>query len=177
MTPTCRDISFNAAMLASVQAGTKTQTRRLMRPQPIPASELGDEEYDGPTQYFVENGQVHTPAWYGSFPAPCPYGQPGDRLRIQEDPSSLLKIVSVRAEQVQSITEDDARAEGIVECEIPSGDGWPARIGYMVGPDEGKSLLAVSAVAAFRVLLTSIYPTAWDNNEWVWVIEFKRITP
>lgn len=171
---TTRDISFNEAMLASVKAGTKTQTRRLMRPQPVPASELGDEEYDGPPQYFVENGQVRTPARYGSWPVPCPYGEPGDLLRIQEEPSILLEIVSVRAERVQDINENDAIAEGL--------ESWleDMEVGYLryYKDYQDKEGGWDKPELSFRSLWESIYGLeSWNTNPWVWKVEFKSVQP
>lgn len=71
---------FKPEMVLAILRGDKTNTRRLVKPQPIPAAELGDEEYDGPRQFFIENGELRTPARYGSHPVPCPYGGPGDMI-------------------------------------------------------------------------------------------------
>ena len=75
----------------------------------------------------------------------------------------VLPLVSVRVERVQSITETDARAEGLRRTE----NGWTdGATGYDV----------TSARAAFRELWESIYGEAsWDANPWVWVAEWKDI--
>ena len=87
-----------------------------------------------------------------------------------------LEITSVRVERLQDISEADALAEGIVECPIPADDEGPRRIGYVVGPDDGKSGLSVTAVEAYRNLWESINgPGSWDANPWVWVVEFRRV--
>ena len=87
-----------------------------------------------------------------------------------------LKITSVRVERLQDISEADAMAEGIVECPIPADDEGPRRIGYMVGPDDGKSGLSVTPIQAYRDLWESINgPDSWTTNPWVWVVEFKRL--
>ena len=57
-----------------------------------------------------------------------------------------LGITAVRIEEVQDVSEDDARAEGF-ESISAFADYWDSING------EG----------------------AWDRNDWVWVIEFKRI--
>ena len=87
-----------------------------------------------------------------------------------------LEITSVRVERLQDISEADAMAEGIVECPIPADDEGPRRIGYMVGPDDGKSGLSVTPIQAYRDLWESINgPDSWTTNPWVWVVEFKRL--
>ena len=75
----------------------------------------------------------------------------------------VLPLVSVRVERVQSITETDARAEGLRRTE----NGWTdGATGYDV----------TSARAAFQELWASIYgQEAWDANPWVWVAEWKDI--
>lgn len=87
-----------------------------------------------------------------------------------------LEITSVRVERLQDISEADALAEGIVECPIPADDEGPRRIGYMVGPDDGKSGLSVTPIQAYRDLWESINgPESWAANPWVWAIEFRRL--
>lgn len=71
-------IIYSPPMVIAKLAGIKTQTRRMISPQPILTSQLGDEQHDGRKQYFVEDGKLRTPARYGSIEVRCPYGMPGD---------------------------------------------------------------------------------------------------
>lgn len=98
-------------------------------------------------------------------------------IHMPRDASRItLEITSVRVERLQDISEADAMAEGIVECPIPADDEGPRRIGYMVGPDDGKSGLSVTPIQAYRDLWESINgPDSWTTNPWVWVVEFKRL--
>ena len=135
--------------------GTKTQTRRVIKPQPTK-----------PLVYRTVRGRPELEYWYepdnGGIARAydCPYGQVGDRLRVKEtwatencynhlkpseipqsakifylatdgyDPFKmgivrpsifmprwasriLLEITEVRAEKLQSITEEDTKAEGV----------------------------------------------------------------
>ena len=88
----------------------------------------------------------------------------------------LLEITAVRVERLQDISEDQAKAEGIVGVAFRPDDGWPICTGYMVGPDDGKALLKTTATEAFAGLWESTGGD-WDANPWVWVVEFKRMTP
>lgn len=82
-----------------------------------------------------------------------------------------LEITDVRVERVQEISESDAKAEGLTQV----GDGlyhyW--RVGDWNGQDHaGYS----RPTAAFRALWSSINGDktgcSWQENPWVWVIEF-----
>jgi len=75
-----------------------------------------------------------------------------------------LEIVSVRAERLQNITDEDVTREGIV---------W----------DEGECppYLGTIARARFAHLWDSINAkrpgASWADNPWVWRIEFRRVRP
>lgn len=133
----------------------------------------------------------------------CPYGEPGDRLWVREtfahghqdagsdcgllyratDPGwddnnsglrwrpsihmprwasrILLEITAVRVERMQDISNEQARAEG-----------YPADR----EADTGGS--GLDAWLWFRSLWESINGAeSWAANPWVWVVEFKRVTP
>lgn len=79
----------------------------------------------------------------------------------------LLEITSVRVERLNAISEEDARAEGII-------DGG----GLNCGEPEpcGCANPEPDATDAFAYLWQSIYGQEnWNANPWVWVIEFKSI--
>ena len=88
----------------------------------------------------------------------------------------LLEITGVRVERLQDISEAQAMAEGIVGVAFRPDDGWPICTGYMVGPDDGKTGLQTTATKAFAGLWDSVGGD-WGANPWVWVVEFKRVTP
>ncbi|HBO1777891.1 hypothetical protein [Pseudomonas aeruginosa] len=73
----------------------------------------------------------------------------------------LLEITAVRVERLQDITEDQAIAEGI--------DTHP--MGFY-----GNG--CITAGGAFLELWESINGDGrWAANPWVWVVEFRRVTP
>lgn len=88
----------------------------------------------------------------------------------------LLEITDVRVERLQDISEKQALAEGIVGVAFRPDDGWPICTGYMVGPDDGKTGLQITAAKAFAGLWDSV-GGAWNANPWVWVVEFKQVKP
>ncbi|MCY0441057.1 hypothetical protein [Klebsiella pneumoniae] len=79
----------------------------------------------------------------------------------------LLEITNVRVERLNAISEEDARAEGIIDggclnCVEPEPCGC-------ANPEP-------DATDAFAYLWQSIYGQEnWNANPWVWVIEFKRV--
>lgn len=157
-------ISFRADMIEAILAGRKTQTRRVLDVERA-AILLSVDEWRSEWHRSAPNAWR---GWHmtvmenlapGLLPCTneirCPYGHPGDQLwtkrqRFQRraDADAWLKVVAVRVERVQDITEADAMAEGVAD------------------------------VAAFRLLWNEInakrgYP--WDSNPWCWVISFRRI--
>ena len=70
-----------------------------------------------------------------------------------------LEITNVRLESLRSITEQDAMAEGVTQEQI-------------------TPLVKRTAYSEFKNLWCSTYGgDNWDWDPWVWVIEFKRLTP
>lgn len=79
----------------------------------------------------------------------------------------LLEITGVRVEQLNTISEEDARAEGIIDggC-LNCGEPEPC----------GCANPEPDATDAFAYLWQSIYgQESWNANPWVWVISFERV--
>ncbi|MGU0648893.1 hypothetical protein ACSEU7_27115 [Pseudomonas aeruginosa] len=73
----------------------------------------------------------------------------------------LLEITAVRVERLQDISEEQARAEG-----------------YPAGRECETGGSGLDAWLWFRPLWGEINgPEAFTANPWVWVVEFKRVTP
>lgn len=100
-----------------------------------------------------------------------PVSMPRDVARI------FLRVTDVRAERLQDITEDGAKAEG-AEKSYPYTD-----------PDTGKTAFMLHDKGTYRSGFSQIwddavpkhpnkfkrYPYYWKDNPWVWVIAFERI--
>lgn len=174
-----RPILFSTPMIRALLEGRKTQTRRVVKPQPHDINHRTSEEVNA--------------AWQEGFiPVQCPFGKKGDFLCVREDwqlwgdydrlrtseiptgfycadrPEALwngrkrksrfmprwasrltLEITNVRVERLQEISDDDCRQEGLA------------------------APMYYPAVPQYCALWESLHgPGSWDQNPWVWVIEF-----
>jgi len=170
-----RPILFGAPMVRALIAGSKTQTRRIVKPHHL--------------KFFDQSAVDMVGAW---DKRPFPYGKPGDRLWVREawapkeiDPECIiicyratddecngpwkpsihmprwasritLEITGVRVERLQEISEADAIAEGCQNSlHLPGGrfaNENYAHLWWSIHGDE-----------------------SWEKNPWVWVIEFKKV--
>ncbi|WP_199776150.1 hypothetical protein [Chromobacterium vaccinii] len=79
-----RPILFSGDMVRAVLAGAKTQTRRIIKPQPD-VTEERLRELDAWIDGFTLSQQVDGAWQHGFIDAQCPYGEPGDLLWVQEE--------------------------------------------------------------------------------------------
>lgn len=78
-----------------------------------------------------------------------------------------LEVTGVRIERLQSITEEDARAEGIKEYSNRT-----------FGLDEPACCMGTNARIAFMRLWDSLNAKrgyGWKVNPWVWVVQFRKM--
>lgn len=105
----------------------------------------------------------------------------------------LLEITAVRVERLQDISEDQAKAEGCFftdygqQC-AHGGTGWkdigicPAVVGHQqrTGWAWDKTTSHEECLGSPRWAFANLWNATggdWDANPWVWVVEFKRVTP
>lgn len=82
----------------------------------------------------------------------------------------LLEIVAVRVERLQDISEEDALAEGVYADAACNGMFTADGNTYTTKQD--------GAAGAYAELWESINgPSSWAANPWVWVVEFKKVSP
>ncbi len=208
-----RPILFSAPMVRAIIAGDKTQTRRILKPQP--PSDVGEIQsgFFHPTKIDRSGNEYPGERAFGAYSTDgrwgvkSPYGGPGARLWLREtwapvstfDPSPetgalyradpiydgmasfewrwrpsihmprwasriTLEVTGVRVERVQEISEVDAYREGVV---IPSHHAFTSNR----NPE-----LRNEARTEFQALWHEINgPGSWERNDWVWVVEFKRV--
>ena len=144
-------IRFTGEMVRAILDGRKTQIRRLIKPQPKEdywkIRQLDNGKYLFYQDSYIPNGTYE-------YPFLCHVGQIGDRLLASR---ITLEITDIRVERVKDIELEDIRHEGLVFS--PECDGSIMR-------------------TQFKNLWDSIYEkkgSGWDENPWVWVIEFKQI--
>jgi len=78
-----------------------------------------------------------------------------------------LEVESVRVERLQDISRDDAISEGVYYSEHLQG--------YCTD-DDGRNFHYSDPRISYAKLWCAINgPESWDENPWVWVVEFKRI--
>lgn len=184
-------ILFSEPMIQAILEGRKTQTRRIVKPQP----EYGIESCGwSVTQWAQRNHDFGC----SCVPIKCPFGHPEEHLWVREtwanidnseigeksyfeyradsgnkypggwpeelaeDPRCgrwrpsihmpraasriILEIEDIRAERLQDISPQDARSEGI------------------------------GNILEFIILWEKIHGIgSWNQNPWVWVIQFKNI--
>lgn len=131
-----------------------------------------NEEYDGgfEAEYCAYTPRYYYKADYGWLDA---LWKPS--IHMPKDASRLLlEITSIKVEQLQNISENDARNEGFGQKQIWQCDG----------PIDGCGQCeSCNPLIWFKNDWNSIhnnkqgkdinYP--WESNPWVWVIEFRRI--
>jgi hypothetical protein len=174
---TDRPIIFSAPMIRALLEGRKTQTRRFLKPQPIPA-----------LCWDVPEGKYPSPGGWSRIPY-----TPGDRLWVREGWANdegvgvqyragphiaddavgvrwrspihmprkasrlTLTVKWVQIQRLQDISETDAIAEGVDAVTI---DGVPRQAAMLRRAD-------------FAAIWNIIYgPATWDANPWVCAVTF-----
>jgi hypothetical protein len=178
---TDRPIIFSGPMIRAILDGKKTQTRRIMKPQPIgdetiPVSEIkiaARAKFKPGGRLWVREkfATMHGERFYAADQNPKQavlFWRPS--IHMSRHLCRIwLEIVSVRFERVQEISNADCVAEAIE----PLGPELAGRI------QAGKFENRYSIV---RQLYSEIWDTlhganSWVANPWVWVVEFRRIKP
>lgn len=75
-----RPILFTGRLVRKLLADEKSQTRRILNPQPVP-----DPEFLGGVAWKTKRADTAIASINeGCYPEVCPYGKPGDRLWVRE---------------------------------------------------------------------------------------------
>lgn len=183
-----RGMIFNGEMVRAILDGRKTQTRRIMKDQPV----LNGNFYEVFGAAWSK-GMTSIPAVPGhSLSTKCPFGIVGDRIWVRETFGDCgVRLV------YRSDTDDGAKCK--VERWTPSihMPRWASRILLEITDVRVEKLASVSDEDAgkegypadpspyggsmdkwlwFRQLWDGIYPEqSFKHNPWVWVIEFKVV--
>ena len=197
MTTKERPILFSAPMVRALLDGSKTQTRRLVKPQP-------DIVFAGPIPGAGICGKyTHDDEKHGRLGVhiPCPYGQPGDRLWVRENFAHIYRDNSLPErrsfEDVAYMANGHSIDIGAYGSWKPSihMPRWASRITLEISSVRVERLQDITRGDAmaegcpfpnmaqgndprqwYEQLWGEINgPDSWATNPWVWAIEFKRI--
>jgi len=189
-----RPLLMSGPMVRAILSGTKTQTRRIVKPQ---SAILTDE--------MARSLGVQPPLNENPAVVPCPYGRPGDRLWVRETWAVQHQFDAMRPSEIglnarwhYAATEDlgglrkrqsifmprrgsrilleitDVRVERLQEIskEDARAEGIDVK-GYCT---QGRGIAGREHQIHFRRLWKSIYGIcSWHANPWVWVITFQRL--
>jgi hypothetical protein len=188
-----RPILFNGEMVRAILDGRKTQTRRVIKPQPCSFWDRCDRLVSDAGQFGWVFYSSSIPLDHGSPKQPFPYGRPGDLLWVRETwaykdgwtkpayradwktPDKAIETMGAKwrpsihmPRWVSRITlrVTDVRAERLQEIDEDS----------IVA--EGGHVYGAGAWEWFVPLWDSINAPrgySWSFNPWVWVVSFERV--
>jgi hypothetical protein len=199
-----RPILFSAPMVRAILEDRKTQTRRVVKPQPQDGYKIF------PWYHRFYAAPREDPRIVGFQFFDCPYGKAGDRLWVRETfvnnfgqllyradchPDSFeygakgwkpsifmprklsrttLEIMSVSVQRVQDIDDDEALAEGI-KTHPPARSHHRTTYSHFDSPHPA-GLYPATPRDGFRALWDEINDkrAPWSSNPWVWAISFRR---
>lgn len=198
--PKERPILFSGPMVRAIIEGRKTQTRRVVKPQPIRDAFQGEDGatvlWDRWPARLVYTGDRSA----RTERLPCPYGVPGDRLWVREtcdyfagdekEPATMRRI------QYRADDEDAAPACFGRWCPSILTPRWTSRIDLEIVSVRVERLQEIQEADAIAEGMTikvrengalAVFRDGWDtingkrapwaSNPWVWVIQFRRLIP
>jgi hypothetical protein len=184
-----RPMLFSAPMVRALLAGTKTQTRRVAKPQPITLGDAYSRSHSDDGAWLGEgcgNGRI-----------PCPYGQPGAQLWVREAWTTHACFDHIRASELTTRSlhyQADGRIQTGRNRAAMHMPRWASRITLTItdvrverlqdiseadakaeGVEPGKYLGLDRAYArAYSDLWEQINGLgSWAASSWVWVLTFQ----
>jgi hypothetical protein len=196
-----RPILFSAEMVRAILDGRKTQTRRVMKPQPKPTP----ADFPGPAGHWWPS-QKHKSMlgveremqkWKGLAGSACPYGDTGDLLWVRETWTQYpIELNPEPCDAWHKATSNGPLPpfKWRPSIHMPR---WASRITLRItdirverlqdiscadaeaeGAGHEAGLTGGQAREAFSHLWNKINgPGAWGANPWVWVMAFERVKP
>ena len=186
-----RPILFSTPMVQAILDGRKTQTRRVVKPQPMLQGRTEDrvEIYQrGNTDLWEVKDKLSSDGFSILHSLKCPYGQPGDVLWVREtwayelfpEPHFAFKANAADVYRWRPSIHMPKEAARIwlkitnVRVErlhnITRGDAMQEGCPFpnMADGQDHREW--------FSVLWKSINGfQSWNDNPWVWVVKFERI--
>jgi hypothetical protein len=188
-------ILFSSEMVRAILNGRKTQTRRVIKPQPFECMQRHPSDGGAPCGLLVWGDDYHVSDII--LETMSPYGKPGDRLWVRETWASAWNKPYYRAtdelprlakswkpsihmsKRFSRITLEivSVRVERVqdISDDDAIAEGCNGRHSK---DEEGIKSELFSPREEFSKLwdrINSARGYAWESNPWVWVIEFKRV--
>lgn len=176
-------------MVRAILDGTKTQTRRIMKPQMVFGLIAG--QFNGWYMPTSKTGGVIWPNGKDRILSMCPYGHPGEHLWVREtwamfqdsiphykatgqapkDGKWRPSIHMPRWASRITLEITGVRVERLQD--ISEADAIAEGVGFLRHvPDVDETL---TAKQLYECLWESINgPGSWESNPWVWVVSFKQ---
>lgn len=187
-------ILFNMEMVRAILDGRKSCTRRIIKPQPqgyfevseeplyiydtdgkqgkiTPPYQPGDILYVRETWKQAPNGYYYYEDWQRNNIADVTKWKPS--IHMPKKATRIwLKVMNVRVERLQEITDEQAKREGIQYDECPTGFTWKQETD--MHNCYTTPIGAMQALWNSTIKKSDLDQHGWDVNPWVWVIEFER---
>lgn len=174
---------FNTEMVRAILEGRKTVTRRAVKPQPKAALYPMPDSMCWPGCFAnCEEERVYRPplqtgdilwvreTWAKSMAGTFMYRADDKAIMVERWHPSIhmpreaarifLRVTGVRVERLQEMTLKDAAMEGM----------------DLRGPMFTKFVEVWNSTVPKHPNKFKRYPYYWEDNPWVWVIEFERIS-
>jgi hypothetical protein len=200
-----RPILFSAPMVRALLEGQKTQTRRLVKPQP-PISNGKDASWRDPKADLWRNARQFARDC-------CPYGEPGDQLWVREglirpdgDPwlyraDNIPVMVNPEDETAMVVWAHHKLQDYCVSIHMPR---WASRITLELtdvrvervqdiseddakaegckaaDPATGRECILSPLLGSHRLHYAALWDKingmdSWTANPWVWALTFRRL--
>lgn len=199
-----RPILFSGPMVRAILEGRKTQTRRIVKPQPPQyINELHGDELSKRAPYALEcneTGNIVGSGFQDDNDAlyKCPYGTVGDRLWVREAFHKISGNTQACVYRASCENGSEKNYKFTPSIHMPR---WASRITLGITGVRVERLQDISEADAiaegcepvnpitdndveangpcafgFKLLWQSIYgPDSWDENPWVWVLDFEKM--
>lgn len=198
---TDRPIIFSAPMVRALLQGRKTQTRRVLKPQPVMSEVtawivppyatgdrlwvreawrphyLGDDVWNLDVSYPADSERrTIMDGEFGdndwNWPKAADRGNASPIYMPRWASRITLSVTDVRVQRLQDISEADAVAEGIEPLEGSKGPNFYTREMWRKG-QVIASHNTPTAAECYRGLWEDLHgPDAWDTNPWVCALTF-----
>lgn len=187
-----KGICFKEPLFHATIEGRKTQTRRIIEPQPsTEVIEAYGQLFDGEITHKYEikpryrvGDVVYLKEPYAIRPTKTLYKYGSEKhivdaynkcwaVNMPESAARyFIEITAVRAERLQDISEDDCKMEGITAVGSGCFDRFGQEISFYINHSDIKYY--PTSCDAYAGLIDEINGKGtWDSNPWVWVYDYK----